>query len=103
MKAFHRIPDRLLSIDLQSRGRVLQIAAVYIPHAGYSFDELHSLYDELHALFDYGMQKRFDLIVGGDFNTVVNLWPRWDLLNEMMAMFDLQIANSKEFLENDDQ
>ena len=58
-------------------------------HARYTFDELHSVYDKLHALFDYGMQKRFDLIVGGGFNTVVNVGPRGDLLNKLMAMFDL--------------
>ena len=42
------------------------------------------------------MQKRFVLIVGGDFNIVVNLSPRGDLLNELMDIFDLQIANSQE-------
>ena len=44
------------------------------------------------------MQKRFGLIVGGDFNTVVNLCPRGDLLNDLMAMFDLQIADCEEFV-----
>ena len=43
--------------------------------------------DLRNALFDYRMQKRFDLIVGGDFNTVANLGPHGDLPNEMMAMF----------------
>ena len=39
------------------------------------------------------MQKCFDFIAGGDFNTIV---PREDLLNKLMAMFDLQIANREE-------
>ena len=53
MKAINGIHDRLRAIDLQIRGRVLQIASVYMPNAGYSLDELHSVYGKLHALFDY--------------------------------------------------
>ena len=49
------------------------------------------------------MQKRFDLIVRGHFNTVVNLGPRGDLLNELMAMFDLQIGNNEEFAGDEHQ
>ena len=43
------------------------------------------------------------MIVGGDFYTVVNLGPRGDLLNELMAMFDLQIANTEEFVGDEHQ
>ena len=96
MKAIHRNYDHLLAIDLQRRGRVSRIAAVYMTHARYSFDEPTSVYDKLHASFDYWMQKRFDLIVGSDFNTVVYVGQRGDLLNELVAMFDLQIANREE-------
>ena len=64
-------------------------------HARYSFDEPTSVYDKLHAFFDYKMQKLFDFIAGGDFNTIV---PREDLLNKLMVMFDLQVANREEFV-----
>ena len=101
VKVIHRFHDRLLAIDLRVGSRVLRIASVYMPHAGYAFDELHSVYDKLLSLLDYEMQKRFDLIVGGDSNTVVDLGSRGDLLNELMAMFDLQIANREEFVEDE--
>ena len=45
----------------------------------------------------------FVLIIGGDFNTVINLGPCGDLLNELMVMFDLQIDNSDEFVGNEHQ
>ena len=49
------------------------------------------------------MQKRFDSTVDGDFNIIVNISLRRDLLNELMAMFDLQIANIEEFVGNEHQ
>ena len=49
------------------------------------------------------MQQRFDFIAGGDFNAVVNLGPRRDLLDELTAMFDLQIANHEEFVGDEHQ
>ena len=93
MKAIHRNHDRLLALDLHMRGCALRIAIAYLFHVGYNLNDLHSVYDKHPALFDYGMHKRFDLIVGADFKTVVNLGLRGDLLNELIAMFDLQIAN----------
>ena len=98
VKAIHRIHDRLLTIDLHVGNRVFRIASVYMPHAGYHLDELSSVYDKLHSVLDYGIPKRFDLIVGGGFNTVIDHGPRGELLNELMAMFDLQIANNREFI-----
>ena len=95
-KAFIRIHDRLLAINLRFSSCVFGIAFASMPYAGYAFDELHSVYDKLYSLFHYVMQKLFVLIVGGDFNIVVNLSPRGDLLNELMDIFDLQIANSQE-------
>ena len=56
------------------------------------------VYDHFHALLDDRMQKHFDMIVGGDFNTVVNLGPRRDLFNKLMVMFDSQIANHEQFV-----
>ena len=85
----HRIHIRLLAIHLRVSSRVFRIASVYMPHAEYAFEVLHSVYDKLHSLLDYRMLKRFDFIVGGDFITLVDLGPRGDLLNELMAMFDL--------------
>ena len=81
VKAIHRIHDRLLALDFQIRGCVLRIAGIYKLHAGYNADELHSIYDKLHALFDYGMHKRFDFIIGGDFNTIIN--PSLVILNSL--------------------
>ena len=71
-----------------------------MPHARYDFDELHSVYDQLYSLLDHIMQKRFDFIVGGDFNTVVDIGSRGDLFKELIAMFDVQITNNKEFYED---
>ena len=61
--------------------------------AGYSGDMLEHLYTVLHGCMEETQQRRFGIVVGGDFNTQLNIGFREMLLNDLVAAFDLQIAN----------
>ena len=50
IKAIHKLDDRLLVIDIRIGTRTFRVVAVYMPHASYAFEDLHSVYGRFHAV-----------------------------------------------------
>ena len=61
--------------------------------AAYSRDVLNQFYEELHACLEYARGRRYQLVVGGDFNTQLNTGFRGTLLQDVVETFDLTITN----------
>lgn len=94
VKHFQAWSDRVACLDIQFDTFVLRTVVVYMPHAGYSHEYLMSVYDQLQACVEEAVQHKYKIVVGGDFNTQLNVGARGSLLHEFAAMFDLFVANS---------
>ena len=85
--------ERLMFLDLHCGRRCVRFISLYMPHAGYSMEELRSVYDMLHAVLDEAGRLQCKTIVGGDFNTELHVGHRGNFLDELAGMWGLQVAN----------
>ena len=58
--------------------------AVYVPDTGYPLNEFHIVYDVLYSIAHGGVQRRFDIVAGGDLNTPHCVGPRGQFMNGLM-------------------
>ena len=89
----HRISDRVMALDLSMYETTYRIAAVYVPHAGYSQGELDTCYDQLDIAVQGGTRANRINIVGGDFNSQRDVGTRGDSLRSFVSKNALRIAN----------
>ena len=92
----HNVSDRVLALDVQFGKRIMRFIAVYIPHAGYTNDELEDTYDSLCYITSSAIDRGYEIIIGGDFNTQIGTIFRGVLLNEFAEAFNLNITNERE-------
>ena len=93
LKLVKQISLRLMFADLVLAHGTVRFVAAYAPHSGYSRDVLDKFYEDLHACLEDARGKRFQLVVGGDFNTQLNTGFRGTLLQDVVETFDLIITN----------
>ena len=93
LKLVKQISLRLMFADLVLSHGTVRFVAAYAPHSGYSRDVLDKFYEDLHACLEDARGKRFQLVVGGDFNTQLNTGFRGTLLQDVGETFDLIITN----------
>ena len=97
IKATHSASDTLLFADVSTdRGMACFIAA-YVPHGGYSQEDLDDFYGLFHFTLDDANKKCYLIIIGCDFNTQLGIGVRRsDMLTEIATSFGLVIANDDE-------
>ena len=84
-----QISLRLMFADVVLSHGTVRFVAAYAPHSGYSRDVLNKFYEDLHACLEDARGKRFQRVVGGDFNTQLNTGFRGTLLQDVVETFDL--------------
>ena len=72
---------------------VTRVVATYTPHMGYSNHDLYRYYDQLTWVLDDARRQSRTIVVGGDFNTQLNVGLRGDCLADMARNFHLQITD----------
>ena len=79
-----RYSDRVAALDFNFRGCKLRAVAVYMPHAGYPDELLETTYDQLRTALTQERRANLKIVVGGDFNTVLDAGRRGALLQESL-------------------
>ena len=75
--------------------RIIRFVAAYAPHAGYSDNDLQCFYDSLCYIASDARSKGHLCIVGGDFNTQLDIGMRGSLLSEFASAYELDVCNSE--------
>ena len=103
VKEIHYLSDRIIQVVLQVHGGLLSIFAVYTPHAGYDVEVLDESYEGLFKALTVCYRSGHKIIVGGDFNTQLDVGDRGRRLGELTAAFNLDVLNSVGAGLSDDQ
>ena len=88
-----RFGGRLMYVDVRLLHSTIRFISIYCPHAGYSTADLQILYDQLHMVLDDARRHSLRFTIGGDFNTVLGLGVRGDMLKEIIDNHDLKVTN----------
>ena len=94
------VTDRVMAIDLKISHKMIRIIAVYLPHAGYDSNYFQSTLDDVERLIMEACDKRYAVVIGGDFNLSLDQGDRDRLLQDLCAEFSLDIANGTSLAEN---
>ena len=89
-----------MAIDLKISHKMIRIIAVYLPHAGYDSNYFQSTLDDVERLIMEACDKRYAVVIGGDFNLSLDQGVRDRLLQDLCAEFSLDIANGTPLAEN---
>ena len=68
--------------------------AVYMPHCGYDFSVFEETYDQLRCALDQISRKKRRVLLGGDFNTTLNVGIRGLHLHNLVNGYGLKITNA---------
>ena len=94
IKYSHAPSSRICFVDMMMEAGVTRFVATYTPHMGYSNHDLYRYYDQLITwVLDDARRQSRTIVVGGDFNTQLNVGLRGDCLADMARGFHLQITN----------
>lgn len=74
-------------------GRSYCGSATYLPHCGYSAADLEQTYNQLRYVTSKAFRSNKRIIIGGDFNTQVNVGSRGIMFKEFAQEFSLCISN----------
>ena len=91
----HSFGDRVLAVRVGDFGARLCIISVYVPHAGYSMDDVIETYNQLCIAVAWGRKYTNNITIGGDFNTSISSGLRSHLLFGFLAEQNLTIANEQ--------
>ena len=88
-----KVSDRVLGLDVIVNAIKITVVAVYMPHCGYSVECFEDTYEQLRCILQQVTNMRRRLVIGGDFNTQVNVGSRGLALQNLVEAFSLRIAN----------
>ena len=87
------ISGRVLALDFVLYGKRVRSIAVYVPHCGYSVQDLEQTYEQLRYAISDARRLHRAVIIGGDFNTVLSIGFRGILIKQLSEEFGLRITN----------
>ena len=82
--------------DCLFQGLMYRIIAVYLPHAGYAFDDFKDCLQQLRSVILDGQRHKYKCMFGGDFNTEIGRGPRSAELLEVVHEFGMRVCNYSE-------
>ena len=83
-----------MSVDVDFEDKYC-IIPIYTPHCGYSQSEFDAFYDDFRAVASIARRAGRKIIIGGDFNTQLNVGVRSERLRQFAAELELQICNDR--------
>merc|ERR1712086_101146 len=83
------VSGRVLALDFTVNGNKMRSIATYVPHCGYSVQQLEQTYDQLRCVVSEARRSKRAVIVGGDFNTQIGIGRRGILLEQLSEEFGL--------------
>ena len=89
----YNVSGRVLALDFVIHGRCLRSIAVYVPHCGYSRQDLEDTYEQLRCIIFEAQRLNRSVIIGGGFNTRYDFGVRGILFGQISEEFGLCINN----------
>ena len=77
------VSGRVLALDFTVNGKKMRSIATYVPHCGYSVQDLERTYEQLRCVVSEARRSKRAVIIGGDFNTQLNVGRRGILLKQL--------------------
>ena len=87
--------ERVLAIGIRETCIEISIIAICVPHAWYSWDDLHLTYDHLRNAMTWSCRYSSKIIIGGDFNTQLDVGYRGRLLQKFANEYKLLFGNEQ--------
>ena len=87
------VSGRVLALDFVANGKRVRSIAVYVPHCGYSVQDLEEVYEQLWCTISEARRLKRSVIIGGDFNTQLFVGQRGILIKQLSEEFGLRISN----------
>ena len=91
--SIHNVSGRVIALDFILHGKRLRCISIYVPHCGYSAPDLAITYEQLRCCVSEAHRLNRSVVIGGDFNTQVNVGIRGTLLEYFSQEFNLCITN----------
>ena len=85
------VSGRVLALDFVLYGKRVRSIATYIPHCGYSVQDLEETYEQLRCIVSEPRRLHRAVIIGGDFNTQLIVGLRGILIKQLADEFGLRI------------
>ena len=92
----HMISGRVIGIDFKLHGRNYSCISTYLPHCGYSQEEIDETYNQLRCLVSKAYRSNKRVIICGDFNTQSNVGNRGIALDQFVLEFRLCATNASD-------
>ena len=89
----HVFGDRLMYVDLRIGMRSMRVVSLYMPHAGDRIEDLRQLYEQLQFILADARRRGFSYVVGGDFNSQLDIGVRGELLDQFCQACILLVLN----------
>ena len=89
------VSDRVISVDLKLKTKHLRLISVYVPHAGYSWDEFDDCMTDTGRLVMEAVDQNKHILIGGDFNLTLYHGDRGRYMQDFCGQHNLFVANSE--------
>ena len=85
--------EKFIFLDLCYKYCCIRFTLFYLPHTGYSMEDLRILYNIPNIVLNEIKYLYYKIIVGGDFNTELHVGYCGNFLDEFACIWRLQVAN----------
>ena len=82
-----------MAVDLMFDNLMYRIVSVYLPHAGYVWNDFQSSFEIISNLLAEAVPKHFRIMIGGDFNLSYGVGRRGEVLQELCDEYWLTVLN----------
>ena len=97
------VNDRVMAVDLKIDKKIIRIMAVYLPHSGYEYNYFQETLTYIERLAMDAWDKRYTLIIAGDFNLSLDHGDRGRAMTELCIQFSMYIVNGQTPADDADQ
>ena len=84
-----------MAVDLKVSKRIIRIMAVYFIHSGYGWNLFQEIMTDIERLAKEALDKRYSLIIAGDFNLSLDQGDRGRAMHELCMQFSMDIADGQ--------
>ena len=77
------VDDRCMAIDVKFGAKIIRIITVYVPHAGYSWDDFWTVMHNLSSLIMEAQDRSYQIVIGGDCNLSLDIGSCGDAMKKI--------------------
>ena len=84
-----------MGLDVRIGKKILRIIAIYVPHAGYSWNEFELCMSEISGLIMEAVDQRKHCIIAGDFNLCLHYGDRGTFMDDFCNQHQVKVTNGE--------